>query len=333
MNEKIYKSPLGFSKYLVSHDGQSVINAKTGQERKFQDNKGNGYIELSVQDADGVPRRVGIHRLVALAHLKVPDNYEELTVNHIDTKKHNNHYKNLEWATYRENQEHAGKHNLTTKCIPVTAINRHTGALSHFPSILRCAERFGVSKDILNVRAKSFGRDPIGDFVFVETRHLSKFLVEFNKDNHKTYAKRKFKPVWVMDTETGDVTAFKSHGEFAAFFNVSMATVSNWLSGRDQVVVAGCYLVKQNEYEPWRDLSSPIDQMRLVRGRPIVLIDEVTGDRETYPSARAYCRQTGLAPTCVSYRLSIKGGQVFSDGKRYFYQDELDTVRLPTGNR
>lgn len=51
-----------------------------------------------------------IHRLVAIEFITNSNN--KPTVNHIDGNKHNNHIDNLEWATIKEQNNHALKNKL-----------------------------------------------------------------------------------------------------------------------------------------------------------------------------------------------------------------------------
>lgn len=59
-----------------------------------------GYMTVSLLDKTHT-----IHRLVAKSFIKNPKNKK--CVNHKDGNKLNNHYANLEWATYSENNSHA----------------------------------------------------------------------------------------------------------------------------------------------------------------------------------------------------------------------------------
>lgn len=61
------------------------------------------YLALSINNA---PEKY-IHRLVALYF--VPNPTKEVTVNHIDGNKQNNHYSNLEWVSYKDNTVHGMK--------------------------------------------------------------------------------------------------------------------------------------------------------------------------------------------------------------------------------
>lgn len=75
-----------------------------GQKRLSPFNNGKGYLAVTTT-IDYKKKNYYIHRLVAEAFIPNPDNKPE--VNHKDGNKSNNHFKNLEWNTLKENRDHA----------------------------------------------------------------------------------------------------------------------------------------------------------------------------------------------------------------------------------
>lgn len=75
-------------------------------------NKTNGYLSVSLSK-DGKATRHYLHRLVAFAFVPNPGNKKQ--VNHKDGDKENNRKDNLEWATHKENAEHAADLGLVAR--------------------------------------------------------------------------------------------------------------------------------------------------------------------------------------------------------------------------
>lgn len=63
-----------------------------------------GYLRVDLINENGMRKHYKVHRLVAKAFIKNPDNKPQ--VNHIDGNKHNNSISNLEWVTDEENKLH-----------------------------------------------------------------------------------------------------------------------------------------------------------------------------------------------------------------------------------
>lgn len=88
----------------ATHDFRSrILNPSTDK----------GYLSVVLSKA-GTTRTFLIHRLVALAFIPNPDNKPQVNHKNGDTTK--NEVTNLEWATERENQQHAVQSGLHARC-------------------------------------------------------------------------------------------------------------------------------------------------------------------------------------------------------------------------
>lgn len=108
INLEDFKSPLGFSDYVVNKYGL-IYSFKTNKYLKpYKDSKGYLQIQLVNDLGDKVSKK--IHILVAELYVDNPLN--KPCVNHLDGNKQNPIYTNLEWCTYKENTHHALKTGL-----------------------------------------------------------------------------------------------------------------------------------------------------------------------------------------------------------------------------
>lgn len=112
-NEK-WKDIIGYEGYYqVSNHGRvkSLSRYKRSERiRKFFKSK-TGYLSVNLRK-DNIANTFYVHRLVAMHFLNGDFN---LTVNHKDGNKQNNHVDNLEWCTKGENNSHAHRIGLMNK--------------------------------------------------------------------------------------------------------------------------------------------------------------------------------------------------------------------------
>lgn len=93
-------------RYIISNYGRMFFTETLSPKKFFLDKDGYRRTSITIiKDGKSKAINVGIHRLVAYTFLNKNKNTN--VVNHIDGRKCNNYYKNLEWTTPLENTRHA----------------------------------------------------------------------------------------------------------------------------------------------------------------------------------------------------------------------------------
>lgn len=98
------KTPSHESTYTRMRNGKEQTFSSSFPERELTPYKAkNGYLEVAAMNGG---RRVKhtVHRLVGIAF--VAGYADDLTINHIDGDKMNNHPENLEWVSLSRNTQH-----------------------------------------------------------------------------------------------------------------------------------------------------------------------------------------------------------------------------------
>lgn len=113
----------------------------------------NGYMGVNLPVLDGQKRlKSYVHRLVYLAWAgELPENYEDLQINHRDEDRQNNRLSNLELVTAAQNNNYGG-HNLRVAnsmvksghTAAVVAINISTGHEYRYDTLHECARQLEV---------------------------------------------------------------------------------------------------------------------------------------------------------------------------------------------
>jgi hypothetical protein len=109
-----------YPNYSITEDGVIFSNITNKVLTPFNN---NGYLRIGLSK-DNKRKKFLVHRLIAEAF--IPNNQNNLLINHKDGNKMNNHISNLEWCTYSENLKHAYKIGLYTDIKRAGVYGKHT---------------------------------------------------------------------------------------------------------------------------------------------------------------------------------------------------------------
>lgn len=155
----------GFPKYMITRSGKVKVVARTinrpryvpVKERVIAQQLMRGYMHVNMHsNAPELPRRMQVHRLLALTFIPNPEN--KPCVNHINHIRSDNRLENLEWCTYLENAQAAHRFGRYKRkpstCIKMKAVVKTRVVLNlqsgifHY-SMNEAAECYGIGVDKL----------------------------------------------------------------------------------------------------------------------------------------------------------------------------------------
>lgn len=307
-----------YNNYVISKDGR-VLNIISKVFLSGSKNP-DGYINIRLTNERGT-LTWGLHRLLCYVFKNPGTDIIDLVVNHKNGIKDSNDLDNLEWNTYQQNSEHAGLNGLTTKCLSVSIKNINTGEILKFPSFIKCATFLGVSKDTVNWRVKAGEHRLFSDGYQYRLGTDDDEWVKINITNTDYISQNKSKPIIVRYLISDRIKVFRSSSEFSKEFDVSQATVSNWLDLKGQPVLPGLIQLKYlSDPSPWRVVEDKYGELEFFTKERCISVTHVfSGEEKYFTSGIECCKEMCLKPSTLNYRLKSNGSKVFSDGYRYKY--------------
>lgn len=166
--EEVWKDVIGFvGLYQVSNGGRvrslDKLDIRKNQTRRLKGKvlkaqlNTNGYYTVCLCDK-GNSKIVTVHKLVAEVFLEKRCDSE--CINHKDGIKTNNKVDNLEWCTYKENNDHAKSNNLNNNIIKLSLEERELVKTSVFPAKF-VAKKLSVSHDTINYWKRKHKREGV----------------------------------------------------------------------------------------------------------------------------------------------------------------------------
>lgn len=153
-----------YSNYLISKNGR-LIKKSESREIVASLAQTRYYTFRMTNDLNRTSNQLR-HRIIAMAFIPYPDNYQDLDINHKDGKPGNDSIENLEWVTRSENITHAYRMGLRNDNIPVTVREVNTGRVFVFISCAAAGRFLDITETTVSNRCKTNGYKSYGGFQF-----------------------------------------------------------------------------------------------------------------------------------------------------------------------
>ena len=204
-----------------------------------------------------------VHRFLALTFLEVPDNYEELVVDHLDGNKLNNRIDNLEWVTRSENAIRAYKNGLRTDNRLVFCKDLRTGEERCFYSLNECARFLLVNGGAIT---EYLNKKQYAPFKYY-------FVLRFSDGEYPNIGIESiglarngdYKEVAVEYVNENVFVLFRSHAEASAYTGVNRIVIGKYLNQTPRKIRDNMRFWSKQELVE----GTPIKDMRGERAKPV----------------------------------------------------------------
>lgn len=311
----------GFPMYAINEDSD-VINILSGKSISQRTNK-RGY-KIIALNLDGSQYKILAHRL--MAYMFIPDTRDlrKLQVNHINNQQDDNHVKNLEWLTQKENLRHYYDYYNARVQIKVEVKDVFTGKTFIYPNRIIAATTigWGDNKDFIEYRLSQ--PDSRVWSPGVQIRKYSEDNKPFPELSHEEIVAQLFNEgtsnkTYLRNAITNEEYKFDSQYECSNFLKLSQGTISGYANSNQKPFIWNntIYQVK-TDTAPWRFISDPyaeIEQQGEAVPVKCILPD---GSFKIYLNARDCAKENNLGVTTLNERLNHANPNKFwKDGKAY----------------
>lgn len=199
----------GYSRYMITKEGELVERGTRYPITIKQ--KGDNYPKVDVfSDYLGYTAPTGIHRLLALAFLPIPNTGKKMEVDHVNHDRTDYRLENLEWVTKTENYIR-GRQNSRPTVKTSLVYDKRRGVSGLFANVKAITRFTGLPEETVK-----FYFDTC--LIYQDERFVIRTMDPEMTSGHKT-------PVCICDYVDGSVITAKSYNEAEVLTTISRATM------------------------------------------------------------------------------------------------------------
>lgn len=323
-----------YSRYLINREGciRNIVSYfKINLRSTFSTELKHGkYHQFTINPDIGPITTISRHRALCLAWKDYPASVDILTPNHINGIKGDDRLQNLEWATHKENINHAFLNGLNKggvgshKSIPVLVRDVITKTETCYRSIKEASRNIGITNESIKWRLQSRGQR-----VFPELKQYksqSEILPWKEIDNYEFELLNNewANPVLVRNCVSGEIKEYKTQRICAKALNISEATLCSWLQQKGQPIFPGKIQIQLKRYlTEWRIPINLEYEFDLIGCGKSVLVKNIkTNTVLEFQSVTECARYIGILKTSIVYRLKTKGQKVYPGNLLFKYKSD-----------